>query len=89
MQDNPTLNREHIDRIRSVAQLRSVRRGEVEGRNNSILEFMQPFPTDTHDASRPELAWRSVPRSVRKPEPYSQARSITPVTMSQERRPSP
>ena len=29
MQDNPTLNREHIDRIRSVAQLRSVRRGEV------------------------------------------------------------
>jgi thioredoxin reductase (NADPH) len=29
MQDNPTLSREHIDRIRSVAQLRSVRRGEV------------------------------------------------------------
>jgi thioredoxin reductase (NADPH) len=29
MQDNPTLNREHIDRIRSVAQLRSVRTGEV------------------------------------------------------------
>ena len=29
MQDNPTLNREHIDRIRSVAQLRSVRSGEV------------------------------------------------------------
>jgi thioredoxin reductase (NADPH) len=29
MQDNPTLNREHIDRISSVAQLRSVRSGEV------------------------------------------------------------
>ena len=29
MQDNPTLNREHINRIRSVAQLRSVRSGEV------------------------------------------------------------
>ena len=29
MQDNPTLSREHIDRIRSVAQLRSVRSGEV------------------------------------------------------------
>jgi thioredoxin reductase (NADPH) len=29
MQDNPTLNREHVDRIRSVAQLRSVRSGEV------------------------------------------------------------
>jgi thioredoxin reductase (NADPH) len=29
MQDNPTLNREHIERIRSVAQLRSVRTGEV------------------------------------------------------------
>jgi thioredoxin reductase (NADPH) len=29
MQDNPTLNREHIDRVRSVAQLRSVRSGEV------------------------------------------------------------
>ena len=29
MQDNPTLNREHIDRIRSVAQLRLVRSGEV------------------------------------------------------------
>ena len=29
MQDNPTLIREHIDRIRSVAQLRSVRSGEV------------------------------------------------------------
>src|SRR5579859_282116 len=29
MQDNPTLNREHIDRIRSVAQLRSVRSGEI------------------------------------------------------------
>jgi len=29
MQDNPTLNREHIDRIKSVAQLRSVRSGEV------------------------------------------------------------
>src|SRR5260370_41952159 len=29
MQDNPTLNREHIDRIRSVAQLRSVQSGEV------------------------------------------------------------
>jgi thioredoxin reductase (NADPH) len=29
MQDNPTLNREHIERIRSVAQLRSVRSGEV------------------------------------------------------------
>ena len=29
MQDNPRLNREHIDRIRSVAQLRSVRSGEV------------------------------------------------------------
>jgi thioredoxin reductase (NADPH) len=29
MQDNPTLSREHIDRIRSVAQLRSVRCGEV------------------------------------------------------------
>jgi thioredoxin reductase (NADPH) len=29
MQDNPTLSREHIDRIRSVAQLRSVGCGEV------------------------------------------------------------
>jgi thioredoxin reductase (NADPH) len=29
MQDNPTLNREHIDRIRSVAQLRSVHSGEI------------------------------------------------------------
>src|SRR6202030_2082614 len=29
MQDNPTLSREHIDRIRSVAQLRSVHCGEV------------------------------------------------------------
>ena len=29
MQDNPTLNREHIDRLRSVAQLRSVRSGEI------------------------------------------------------------
>jgi thioredoxin reductase (NADPH) len=29
MEDNPTLNREHIDRIRSVALLRSVRAGEV------------------------------------------------------------
>src|SRR5579862_4575186 len=29
MQDNPTLSREHIDRIRSVAQLRPVRSGEV------------------------------------------------------------
>jgi thioredoxin reductase (NADPH) len=29
MLDNPTLNREHIERIRSVAQLRSVRTGEV------------------------------------------------------------
>ena len=29
MQDNPTLSREHIDRIRSMAQLRSVRSGEV------------------------------------------------------------
>jgi thioredoxin reductase (NADPH) len=29
MEDNPTLNREHIDRIRSVAQLRSVRSGEI------------------------------------------------------------
>jgi thioredoxin reductase (NADPH) len=29
MEDNPTLSREHIDRIRSVAQLRSVRSGEV------------------------------------------------------------
>ena len=29
MEDNPTLNREHIDRIRSVALLRSVRTGEV------------------------------------------------------------
>lgn len=29
MQDNPTLNQEHIDRIRSVAQLRSVLSGEV------------------------------------------------------------
>ncbi len=29
MQDNPTLNQELIDRIRSVAQLRSVRTGEV------------------------------------------------------------
>jgi thioredoxin reductase (NADPH) len=29
MQDNPTLNREHIDRIRSVARLRLVRSGEV------------------------------------------------------------
>jgi thioredoxin reductase (NADPH) len=29
MQDNPTLSREHIDRIRPVAQLRSIRSGEV------------------------------------------------------------
>jgi len=29
MQDNPTLSREHIERIRSVARLRSVRSGEV------------------------------------------------------------
>jgi CRP-like cAMP-binding protein len=29
MEDNPTLSRVHIDKIRSVAQLRSVRRGEV------------------------------------------------------------
>jgi thioredoxin reductase (NADPH) len=29
MHDNPTLSSEHIDRIRSVAQLRSVRTGEV------------------------------------------------------------
>ena len=29
MQDNPILNRELIDRIRSVAQLRPVRTGEV------------------------------------------------------------
>src|SRR6202453_3433781 len=29
MEDNPTLSREHIDRIRSVAQLRQVRSGEV------------------------------------------------------------
>src|ERR1700683_1734201 len=29
MEDNPTLNREHIERIRSVGQLRSVRSGEV------------------------------------------------------------
>src|ERR1700734_2564074 len=29
MDDNPTLSREHIDRIGSVAQLRSVQRGEV------------------------------------------------------------
>jgi thioredoxin reductase (NADPH) len=29
MQDNPTLSREHIDRIKSVAQLRSVRIGEI------------------------------------------------------------
>ena len=29
MQDNPTLSPEHIDRIRSVAQLRSVRSGEL------------------------------------------------------------
>ena len=29
MQDNPTLTSEHIERIRSVAQLRSVRTGEV------------------------------------------------------------
>src|ERR1700684_1914658 len=29
MEDNPTLNREHIDRIRSVARLRCVRSGEV------------------------------------------------------------
>jgi thioredoxin reductase (NADPH) len=29
MQDNPTLTRKHIDRIRSVAQLRSVRSGEA------------------------------------------------------------
>src|SRR5580704_15313869 len=29
MQDNPTLNREHIERIRSVPQLHSVRSGEV------------------------------------------------------------
>jgi thioredoxin reductase (NADPH) len=29
MQDNPTLSREHIDRIRSMAQRRSVRSGEI------------------------------------------------------------
>jgi len=29
MQDNPTLNPEHIERIRSIARLRSVRSGEV------------------------------------------------------------
>jgi thioredoxin reductase (NADPH) len=29
MQDNPTLNKEHIDRIRSMAQLRPVRSGEI------------------------------------------------------------
>jgi thioredoxin reductase (NADPH) len=29
MQDNPTLSREHIDKVRSVAQLRSVRSGEI------------------------------------------------------------
>ena len=29
MQDNPTLSREHIARVRSVAQLRSVRSGEI------------------------------------------------------------
>jgi thioredoxin reductase (NADPH) len=29
MQDNPTLNREHMDRIRPVAKLRTVRSGEV------------------------------------------------------------
>ena len=29
MDDNPTLSREHIERIRSVAQMRSVRSGEV------------------------------------------------------------
>jgi thioredoxin reductase (NADPH) len=29
LQDNPTLNREHIDRIRSMGNLRSVRSGEV------------------------------------------------------------
>jgi thioredoxin reductase (NADPH) len=29
MQDNPTLSREHLDRIRSVAQLRAVRSGEI------------------------------------------------------------
>ena len=29
MQDNPTLSQEHIERIRSIAKLRSVRRGEV------------------------------------------------------------
>ena len=29
MQDNPTLSREHIDRIRLVAHLRPVRSGEV------------------------------------------------------------
>jgi thioredoxin reductase (NADPH) len=29
MQDNPTLSREHIDRIKSLAQLRSVRSGEI------------------------------------------------------------
>jgi thioredoxin reductase (NADPH) len=29
MEDNPTLSREHIERIRSVARLRSVRCGEV------------------------------------------------------------
>ena len=29
MEDNPTLSREQIDRIRSVAQLRSVRCGEL------------------------------------------------------------
>ena len=29
MQDNPALSREQIDRLRSVAQLRSVRSGEV------------------------------------------------------------
>src|ERR1700759_5750387 len=29
MQDNPTLSREQIDRLRSAAQLRSVRSGEI------------------------------------------------------------
>src|SRR3984885_11294179 len=29
MEDNPTLSREHIDRIRSVAHLRSVHPGEI------------------------------------------------------------
>jgi len=33
-------------------------------RNNSIQELTQPFPTDTHDAGRRELVWRS-PRSTK------------------------